>query len=187
MANTQQLVSGADGEFKKAIEHFRVECSRLQIGRASPNLVEDIKVESYGTMQPLKGIASISVPDPTVLQIQPWDRSALAAIETAIRAANLGLNPVNDGRVIRVPMPPLNQERRTELVKVVHQMAETAKISIRTSRGTAHGAFKTMKEASEINEDEQRLSEKHLQEKVDAANKEVEEVAKKKEQDIMTI
>ncbi|KKU79621.1 MAG: Ribosome-recycling factor [Candidatus Peregrinibacteria bacterium GW2011_GWA2_47_7] len=164
-----------------------MEFSRLQIGRASPALVEELKVESYGAMTPLKSVASISIPDPTVIQIQPWDRNVLNAIETAIRAANLGLNPVNDGRVIRVPMPPLTQERRKELVKVVHQMEEQAKIAIRTARGNAHGAFKTLKENSAITEDDQRLAEKHLQEKVDKYNKDVEELSKKKDQEIMTI
>lgn len=187
MATTKDYIATADLDFQKALAHLKAEYSRLQIGRASPSLVEDIKVEAYGSLQPLKGMASVSVPDPTVLQIQPWDKSVLGAIERAIQAANLGLNPINDGRVIRVPMPPLTEERRKELSKVVHQMAETAKISIRTSRGTAHGAFKTMEESKEITEDDRRLAEKHLQEKVDAANKEIEELAKKKEQEIMKV
>lgn len=187
MAETQQYISQAEQEFQKTLVHLKSEYSRLQMGRATPLLVEDIKVEAYGSMQPLKGLASISVPDPKTLQIQPWDRGVLGAIEKAIQAANLGLNPINDGRVIRVPMPPLTEERRKELTKVVHQMAENAKIAIRNARGTAHGAFKTLEESDEITEDDRRLAEKHLQEKVDNANKEVEEMAKKKEQDIMTI
>lgn len=187
MPTTQEHISAADAEFQKALAHFRGECNRLQIGRAQPALVEELKVEAYGTMQPLKSLASISVPDPKTLQIQPWDKGILGAVERAIQMANLGLNPINDGRVVRVPMPPLTEERRKELVKVVHQMAENAKISIRNARGAAHGAFKTMEEAKEITEDDRRLAEKHLQEKVDKANKEVEEAAKKKEQDIMTI
>lgn len=184
---TNEYIAAADADFQKTIAHLKVEFSRLQIGRASPSLVEELKVESYGAMTPLKSVASISIPDPTVIQIQPWDRNILNAIETAIRAANLGLNPVNDGRVVRVPMPPLTQERRKELVKVVHQMEEQAKIAIRNARGNAHGAFKSLKESSTITEDDQRLSEKHLQEKVDKSNKEIEELAKKKDQDIMTI
>lgn len=187
MPTTQQHIDAANGEFQKSLQHLKSEFARLQIGRASPALIEDLKIEAYGSLQPLKGLASISVPDPKTLQIQPWDRSVLGAIEKAIQTANLGLNPVNDGRIIRLPMPPLTEERRKELVKVVHQMSENAKISIRTARGTAHSAFKTMEEGKEITEDERRLSEKHLQEKVDQANKEVEELAKKKEQDILTI
>ncbi len=187
MAIEQEHIAKADQEFQKALAHLKGEFAKLQIGRASAALVEDIKVEAYGSMQPMKSLASISIPDPKTLQIQPWDRSILGAVERAIQAANLGLNPINDGHFIRVPMPPLTEERRKELGKVVHQMAEQAKITVRNSRGTAHGAFKTLEESKEITEDDRRLAEKHLQEKVDAANKEVEDLAKKKEQDIMTI
>lgn len=185
--SAQEYIISANQEFQKTLTHLKEEYARLQTGRATPALVENVKVEVYGAMQPLKGLASISVPDPKTLQIQPWDRGSLGAIEKAIQLANLGLNPVNDGRVIRLPMPPLTEERRRELTKVVHQMAEQAKISIRTARGGVHSTFKTMEEGKEISEDERRLSEKHLQEKVDAANKEVEELAKKKEAEVMTI
>lgn len=184
---TKDYIAAAEAEFQKTLQHLKGEFARLQIGRASPALVEDLKVEAYGGFQPLKSLASVSIPDPKTLQIQPWDKSLLGPIERAIQTANLGLNPINDGRVLRLPMPPLTEERRKELAKVVHQMAENAKIGIRNSRGTAHSAFKTLEGNKEISEDERRLSEKHLQEKVDAANKEVEELAKKKEQDIMTI
>jgi ribosome recycling factor len=185
--DTKAHIATATQEFQKTLAHLKTELAKLQIGRASATLVEDLKVEAYGAFQPLKGMASISVPDPTTLQIQPWDRASLGAIEKAIQASGLGLNPINDGRVIRLPMPPLTGERRKELTKVVHQMAETAKISIRNARGTAHSAFKTMEEGKEISEDERRMSEKHLQEGVDASNKEVEELAKKKEAEITTI
>lgn len=187
MAIPQDHIARADQEFQKAISHLKNEFARLQIGRASPALIEELKVEAYGGMQPLKGLASITVPDPKTLQVQPWDRSILSAVERAITAANLGLNPINDGRFIRIPMPPLTEERRKELVKIVHQMAENAKISIRTARSTIHSTFKTMEESKEISEDERRLAEKHLQEKVDHANREVEELAKRKEADIVTI
>lgn len=187
MADTLVYINTADQEFLKTMAHLKTEFSKLQIGRASPALLEDLKVEVYGSMQPVKAVASISVPDPKTLQIQPWDRSSMGAIEKAIQASGLGLNPINDGRVIRVPMPPLTEERRKELVKIVHQMAENAKISIRNARGTAHGAFKTMEDGKEITEDQRRMAEKHLQEKVDKVNKDVEETAKKKEQEIMTI
>ena len=184
---TQLHIETAGQEFQKTLAHLKEEYARLQTGRATPSLIEHIKVEAYGSMQPLKSLGSISVPDPKMLQVQPWDRGVLGAIEKAIAAANLGLNPVNDGVVIRIQMPPLTEERRRELGKVVHQLAEQAKISIRTARGVAHSAFKTMEEGEEITEDERRMSEKHLQEKVDAANKEVEELAKKKEQEVMKI
>lgn len=184
---TKGYIATAEAEFLKTFNHLKTEFSRLQIGRASPALVEDLKVEAYGSMQPLKSLASVSIPDPKTLQIQAWDRGVLGAIERAIQAANLGLNPINNGIVLRVPMPPLTEERRRELAKVIHQMSEAAKISIRNARGVAHGAFKTLEEGKEITEDDRRMAEKHLQEKVDKVNKDVEELAKKKEQDVMTI
>lgn len=187
MPTPNDHIAAAQNEFQKTLTHLKSEFGRLQIGRASPALVEDLKVEAYGGFQPLKSLASVSVPDPKTLQIQPWDRNLLGAIERAIQTANLGLNPINDGRVLRLPMPPLTEERRKELAKVVHQMAENAKIAVRNARGTAHSAFKTMEEGKEISEDERRLAEKHLQEKVDAANREIEEMAKKKETEVMTI
>lgn len=187
MATTQQHISQAQLDFDKALNHLKAEFSRLQTGRATPALIEEIKVEAYGSMQAIKGLGAISVPDPKTLQVQAWDRSLLGAIERAIKAANIGLNPVNDGVVVRVPMPPLTEERRKDLVKVIHQMAENAKITIRTSRGSAHSAFKTLEEGEEITEDDRRLAEKHLQEKVDVANKQVEELTKAKEKDVMTI
>lgn len=187
MATINDHIAQADAEFQNALNHLKNEYSRLQTGRASAALVEDVKVEAYGQMQPIKSIASISIPDARTIQIQPWDKGVMGAIEKGILAANIGLNPVNDGKVIRVPLPPLTEERRKDLVKVVHQMAEHAKISVRTARGAAHGAFKTMEEAKQVTEDERRHGEKVLQEKVDAANKTVEETAKKKEQDIMTV
>lgn len=184
---TQPLILQAEQEFKKAVDHLKGEFSRLQTGRASPALVEDLKVEAYGAVQPLKALASISVPDPKTLQIQPWDRGVLNAVEKAIQTANLGLNPINDGRVIRVPMPPLTEERRRDLSKVVHQIAENAKISVRNARGVAHNGIRNLEAQKTISEDERRLAEKHLQEKVDHANKEIEELAKKKEQEVMTL
>ncbi|PIQ77630.1 ribosome recycling factor [Candidatus Peregrinibacteria bacterium CG11_big_fil_rev_8_21_14_0_20_46_8] len=180
-------ISKAVQEFKKTIEHLRSEYSRLQIGRANPSLVEEVQVEAYGTKQALKSLAAISVPEATTLQIQPWDRGALGAIETAIKNSNLNLNPINNGTVILLKMPPLTEERRKDLVKLVHQHAEHARIAIRNSRGTAHTAFKQMEQNKEMTEDDRRHAEKQLQDEVDKANKEIEESAKKKEEDIMKV
>ncbi|PJC37104.1 ribosome recycling factor [Candidatus Peregrinibacteria bacterium CG_4_9_14_0_2_um_filter_53_11] len=187
MPTPQEFINSADAEFHSTIDHLKREYSRLQVGRASPALVEDIPVEVYGAKQPLKGLASISIPDAHTMAIQPWDKSSLASIEKALTAANLGLNPVNEGHLIRLNMPPMTEERRLELVKRVGQLAEDAKISIRNARGTAHSAFKQLEDKDEITEDVRRLSEKHLQEKVDESNKMIEELSKKKEQEVMTI
>lgn len=187
MSSALPFINAADQEFQGALKHLQVEYSKLQTGRATPALVEDIRVEVYGSMQPIKSVASVSVPDPRTLQIQPWDRGSLGPIEKAIQAANIGLNPVNDGKVIRLPMPPLTEERRKDLCKTVHQIAEQSKIAVRNSRGTAHTAFKQLEEKDELTEDDRRHAEKNLQDKVDSANKQIEELAKKKEQEIMTI
>lgn len=184
---TQAHIDGANAEFQKTLQFLKTEYAKLQIGRASPAIVEDLKVEAYGTQQLLKALASVSCPDAKTLQIQPWDKGVASAIEKAIQTSSLGLNPVNDGKFIRISMPPLTEERRRELSKVVHKMAEEARISVRQHRQKAHDAFRALEKAKTISEDEARLSEKHLQEKVDHANKEIEELAKKKEQDIMTI
>ena len=183
----EATLAKAHESFKKAIEHLKNEFARLQIGRASATLVESIPVEAYGQKQPLKSLASISVPDAKTIAIQPWDRSILQAVEKAIQLASLGLNPVNDGVLISINMPPMTEERRKELVKLVGKMAEDARISVRQIRGDAHSTFKTMKDSGDMTEDDLRLFEKKLQENVDAVNKDIEETAKKKEQDIMTL
>lgn len=184
---TSECIQKAQQDFEKAAAHLRDEYSRLQIGRASAALVENIHAEAYGTSQLLKALANISIPDPRTIAIQPWDRSVLPAIEKAIRDSDLGLNPVNDGIVVRLNIPALTEERRRDLTKVVHQFAEESKISIRNSRQVAHNTFKELKDKSEITEDDLHLSQKKLQDKVDAVNKQIDEMAKKKEEDVMKI
>jgi ribosome recycling factor len=184
---TTPYLEAAKQEFTKAKDHLQHEYSKLQIGRASAALIEEVKVTAYGTDQPLKSVASISVPDPRTLQIQPWDKGVLNQIESAIQQAGLNLMPVNDGVVVRINIPPLTEERRADLAKIVHKLAEDARISVRTGRQTAHEAFKKLESDKAISEDDLHLSNKHLQDAVDAANKEIEEHAKKKEQDIMTV
>lgn len=181
------LITKAQAEFDQAVTHLKHEYSKLQTGRASAALIEDVKIDAYGSMTPLKGVGSISIPDARTIAIQVWDRSLMGAVEKGILAANMGLNPTNDGILIRINLPALTEERRKELAKVVHQLAEQAKISVRTARGGAHGGFKTLEDGKEITEDERRHGEKTLQDKVDAANKLIDETANKKEQDIMTV
>lgn len=184
---TTQFLNTAKEEFNKANEHLKVEYGKLQVGRASSALIEDVKVEAYGTMQPLKACASISVPDPKTIQIQPWDKGILNQIDVAIQNAGLNLNPVNDGNFVRINIPPLTEERRTELSKHVHKLAEDAKISVRNARQTAHEAFKKQEGDKEISEDDMHHANKQLQDEVDKANKEIDELAKAKETDIMTV
>ncbi|MBI5152242.1 ribosome recycling factor [Candidatus Peregrinibacteria bacterium] len=173
--------------FKKALDHLKNEFSRLQVGRASPALVEHLSVEAYGTTQPLRSVASITTPDPKTIQIQAWDKGLLNAIERAIQMSDLHLPPTNDGVVVRINIPPLTEERRRELTKVVGRLAEDARISVRSVRQQMNTKFKEMENAKQVSEDERMIAEKKLQEKVDSYNKQIDELAKKKEQDVMQI
>lgn len=182
-----EILRTAEAEFVKVIEHLRSEFSKLQIGRASASLVEGIQVEAYGSRQPLKSLANVSVPDAKTVQIQPWDKSLLAAVEKAIQQSDLHLNPLNDGMVIRLSIPPLTEERRRDIVKVVSRMAEEARISVRHVRQSALDGMKQKEKAKEVTEDQVTGFEKKLQDKVDHVNIEIETTAKHKENDVMTV
>jgi ribosome recycling factor len=185
--NVEQLLKNLDESLKKAVDHLHDDYASLQIGRASAALVERVMVDSYGSMQPLKAVASITVPDAKTVQIQPWDRGMLAAIEKGIQLAEIGLNPQNDGIVVRLNVPPLTEERRRELTKVVSKMAEEAKIGVRNVRHDAMEQLKKAEKANEITEDQQKYGEKEIQQKVDRTNEEIEKAAKSKEADVMKV
>ena len=185
--STSSFVSQVQQEFDKSLEHLRSELSRLQIGRANAALVEIIKVEAYGTPQPLKSVASVVISDARTIQIQCWDKSLMGEVEKAIQISDIGIHPVNDGVYIRLNIPPLTEDRRKELVKVVNKYAEEARIAVRASRQAVNNKFDAIKKNKEINEDEFHSAAKQVQEKVDAANKVIDEVAKKKEQELMTV
>ena len=185
--SVEQAISKAGEDFKKASKHLLDEFARLQVGRASAALVENIPVDMYGSSQPIKAVASISIPEPRSIMIQPWDKGALAAIEKGIVGIGTGLNPVNDGICVRINIPHLTEERRIELTKHVKKLAEEAKIVVRNSRQDAHNAFKQMKSDNEITEDDLRDADKKLQSKVDDVNAEIDKFTKSKEQDVMTV
>lgn len=184
---TRQYVEIAKDDFEKAIEHLKAEYSKLQVGRANPALIEDIMVDSYGSKQPVKSMASISIADPRTIVVQPWNRDSLSNIEAAILSSGLNLTPMNDGTLIRINIPQLTEERRNDLKKMVSKLAEDARISIRNARQEAHEAFRTLKNKGDIGEDEFHRGNKMLKTAVDEANNEVEELSEAKEQDIMTI
>jgi len=185
--SVQDSISKAHGEFEKALTHLLDEFGRMQVGRASSALVENINVDVYGASQPLKAIASISIPEPRTLQIQPWDKGNLAGIEKAIVGIGTGLNPINDGNFVRINIPPLTEERRKDLTKHVHKFAEDARITVRNARQDAHNTFKQLKSDNDITEDDLRDADKKLQEKVDDVNKKIDEASKTKENSVMTI
>ncbi len=172
-------------QLQKTVEHLRSEFATLQIGRASAALVEDIQVESYGSMIALKATANISCPDSKTIQIEPWDKSIIGTIEKTIRESSLGINPQNMGGYILLPIPPLTEERRKQVVKLAHDMTEQARISIRNIRHDAIKEIKQLKDAKELSEDEAKSEEKQIQEKIDTANKQIDEISKKKEADIL--
>jgi ribosome recycling factor len=163
----EPIIRILDENIKKAVDHLHDDYSSLQVGRASAALVERVVVDSYGTTQPLKAVASITVPDAKTIQIQPWDRGMLAAIEKGIQLAEIGLNPQNDGIVVRLNVPPLTEERRRELTKIVSKMAEEAKIGVRNVRHEAMEQVKKAQKANEITEDQQKHAEKEILPKSD--------------------
>jgi ribosome recycling factor len=183
-----ELLNQADEAFSKAFDHLKLELGGLQIGRASAALVEGVQVEVYGARQPLKNLAQVSVPDAKTLFIQPWDRASLQSIEKAIRESPLGLNPNNDGTRIILNIPPLTEERRRDLTKLVGQLAEEARIALRRSRQDVLGkAKRAAEEGGDFTEDDEKVFEKKLQEKVDDFNKKIEELAEYKEVEVMKV
>jgi ribosome recycling factor len=181
------FIQQADSDIKKILEHLKSEYSHLQIGRASASLVEGLMVDAYGTRQALKAMSHVSVPDAKTIQIQPWDRGLLQAIEKAIMTSDMNLTPNNDGVVVRINIPALTEERRRDLTKVVHKLAEDARISVRHARQGIMDGIKAVEKNKEVSEDEAKGFEKKLQEKVDAANKDIETMAKNKEHDVLTV
>ncbi|OGJ57273.1 ribosome recycling factor [Candidatus Peribacteria bacterium RIFCSPLOWO2_12_FULL_55_15] len=169
-------------EAKNIFHHLQGELSKLQTGRANASLIEHIDVEAYGSRQPMKTLAGILVQDARTLVIQPWDPGILADIERAIQASPLGVSPVNDGTILRINLPHLTEERREQLKKIVHTLAEDARIAIRQSRQKAHDAIKVKKE-----EDVKRTLEKELQRELDKVNELIDETRKRKEEEVMKI
>ena len=177
-------VTAFKADLEKSIVHLRQEYAKLQTGRASSFLVESVQVEAYGQKQPLKNVASISVPDARTILIQPWDKTVLKDVEKALQIADIGSNPVNEGTQIRLSLPPMTEERRKQLVKHVKELAEEARIAIRQHRQEYH---KNAKKDESRTEDEHRDFENALQEEVGTANEQIDDIAKKKEEEVMTV
>ncbi len=166
----------------KVFDHLHQEFAKLQTGRANAALVETIMVEAYGQKMELKGVASVSVQDARSMLIQPWDKSVLSAVEKAILMADIGVNPVNDGIAVRLNFPPMTEERRKGITKIVSQLTEQAKIAIRQDRQKVNDVIKELDDEDEV----ERLQ-KDLQKLVDEANATIEDAAKKKQEEVMTV
>lgn len=181
------LLGEARSGMQKSIEHLAVELSHIRAGRASPTMVEDVRVDAYGSMMPLNQVASISTPSHDLIVIQPWDKNQLGAIEKAIQAANLGLNPTNDGTLIRIAIPPLTEERRTELAKQAKSKGEEAKVSIRNVRRDAKNSIQKLHTEEQMPEDMRYEAEERLQSHTDQFTEKVDAMLAKKEADIMAV
>lgn len=176
-----------ESKMQKTVEVLQTQYSSIRAGRANPSVLDQIKVDYYGTPTPINQIASISTPDPRTLMIQPWDASSLKIIEKAIISSDLGINPANDGRFIRLIFPQPTEERRKELIKQVHRTAEESKVAIRNIRRDAVEAFKAQKKKGEITEDDLSDTEKDLQKLTDKYTAELDKVAERKEAEIKEI
>jgi len=173
--------------FEKTFKHLQEQYKKLQTGRANVAMVDNLMVDSYGTMAPLKTVANISAPDAMTLRIEPWDKSQIASIEKGIISSDLGFNPQGMGTYVLINVPPMTEERRKKLVKVVHDEAEQARISVRSVRQEAIKAVKNQHDAKEISDDMLRDAEADIQEAVDAMNKQIEMAMKTKETEILKV
>ncbi|MCI9309147.1 MAG: ribosome recycling factor [Oscillospiraceae bacterium] len=176
-----------DVKMGKTIESVKGDFASVRAGRANAGVLDRIQVEYYGTPTPIQQVASISTPDPRTLQIQPWDASILKAIEKAIQTSDLGINPQNDGRVIRLAFPQLTEERRVELTKQVRKYGESGKVAIRNIRRDAMETLKALEKKSEITEDDRKESEKELQDLTDKRCKEIDALTAAKEKELMAV
>jgi ribosome recycling factor len=174
-------------DFEKAIEHLRGGLASLRTGRAHPSLVENILVEAYGVKTPIRGLANITIPDAKTLAIEPWDKSVIKDMEKAIQMANIGINPVNEGTKIRLSMPQMTEENRKEMIKILGQKLEQARISLRNVREAVKDEIGRAEKEKQISEDDKFRFQEELDEFVKEKNDEVKAIGDKKEQELMTI
>ena len=187
MATVKETIENAKHRMESAIESVRKEFSSLRAGRATASMLDSIKVDYYGTMTPLNQVGNIAVPDPSLITIQPWDAGLLPVIEKAVRTSGLDLNPANDGKLIRIPIPSPTEERRKALVKLAHKAAEEGKVAVRNVRRDANDHIKKAKKASEISEDDEKQAEAETQKLTDGAIARVEDMLKKKEAEVLHV
>ena len=184
---TKKIQDNAKTKMEKTKDVLRADLMAIRAGRANPQLLDRIMVDYYGTPTPLKNVANISAPEPRILQINPWDVKMVKDISKAILASDLGLNPANDGKVIRLMLPELTAERRKDLTKLVRKTAEESKVAIRSIRRDAVEQVKKMKKNSEITEDDQKKAEEQIQKLTDANIKDIDKITADKEKEIMDV
>jgi ribosome recycling factor len=185
--NDKDVIKETKPRMESAIDDFRRKLATVRTGRASVSLLDSVMVDYYGTMTPLNQMASVHSPEPQMLTVQPWDATQLASVEKAIRSADLGLNPSNDGKLVRIPIPPLTEERRRQLAKQIHEIAEEHRTAIRNIRRDENDKLKKMLKDKSISEDIERDSLEQIQKITDGHISKIDELAKSKEHEIMSV
>lgn len=185
--SVKTLIADAKQRMNASIETIRRELASMRTGRASLSMLDGVRVDYYGTPTPLNQVGNLSTPDPTLIQVQPWDVKLLGVIEKAIRSSDLDLNPQNDGKVIRIPIPPLTEERRKGLVKNAHKHAEEGRVAIRNVRRDVNDHLKKMLKSHEVSEDDEKQAMAEVQKMTDQHIEQINEILKKKESEIMAV
>lgn len=183
----EETILSCEERMEKSVNALNAELRTIRAGRANPNVLNRITVEYYGSMTPLQQVANISVPDPRMIQIQPWEKTMIKPIEKAILCSDLGINPTNDGKVIRLVFPELTEERRKELVKDIKKKGEAAKVAVRNIRRDANDAIKKLEKASEITEDELSDGEEQIQKMTDQHIAQIDKAVEEKSKEILTV
>ena len=183
----EAMVKDTAARMERSIEAFRKELGKVRTGRASFSLLDGVKVDYYGTPTPLQQVGTLSVPESRLITITPWDAKMIGPIEKAIQGSGLGLNPASDGKVVRIPIPPLTEERRKELAKVVRKMAEDARVAVRNVRREAIERIKDREKKKEISEDDVKRGQDRIQKETDACVKKIDDILKNKEQEILEV
>jgi len=187
MATIKEILRQTEERMQKTVEVTQREFATVRTSRASPTLLDHIKINYYGTLTPLRQLATISIPDPKLMIIQTWDQSILAEVEKEILKSNLGLTPINDGKVIKLSIPPLSKERREELIKVIRKMAEEGRVAIRSIRHDAIEEIRKMEKEKLISEDERFRNQEEVQKLTDKYIKQIDEILKTKEKEVLEI
>ena len=182
-----EILKDAEQRMLKSIESMRGEMAKIRTGRASPTLINHLSVDYYGTATPISQVANISVQDARTLAVQPWEKAMVPVVERAIMEANLGLNPMTAGDLIRIPLPPLTEERRKEMVKIAANEGENGKIAVRNIRREANSDFKSLLKEKEISEDDDKQAHDNVQKLTDKYVAQIDEVVKEKEAEILTV
>ena len=185
--NTKEVEASAKTRMEKVLADFQHDMTTIRTGRASVNMLEPVQIEAYGSMMPINHVATLHVPEPAMITVQPFDVSQIGMIDKAIRNAGLGLNPSNDGKIIRIPIPPLNEERRKELAKKLHGIAEDHRVALRNVRRDSNEAVKKLLKDKLISEDEDRRAHDEIQKLTDGTIAKLDALSKAKEKDILEV